>query len=122
MNDSAKYPTGVRDVGELPRTTASTLKRVGWRGVRDALQAEGPLVVTNHDKPEAVILPVDRYQQLVALAAQDAARVNADLAMLREQFDRELAVLQKKPARERVERVFDSPVRLKGKVRAGTGY
>ena len=43
----------------LPTVPAADVKKRGWRGLMRRLEREGPLVVTNHDEPEAVIVPVE---------------------------------------------------------------
>lgn len=45
----------------LPRVPASDVKRRGWRGVMWTLREEGAVLVTNHDRPEAVILTAAAY-------------------------------------------------------------
>jgi len=55
MTSSARSPALPR-LAKLPRTPASDLKKLGWRGMMKTLRAKGKLVVTNHDEPEAVII------------------------------------------------------------------
>ena len=62
----------VPPVDQLHRTPASDVKKLGWRGVMRQLQTQGPVLVTNHQQPEAVILPVQAYAALLA-RAQHAA-------------------------------------------------
>ena len=107
---------------QLPRTPASTLKKVGWRGMMDELRAEGPIVVTNHEKPEAVILPVAAYDALMQLFEQSETRIEASLAALRDSFDERLAVLQERSAGKRLRTALQGRVRLGGKVKAGIRY
>ena len=118
MASSLKYVA----LDELSRTSASTLKKVGWRGLMDELRAQGRLLVTNHEKPEAVILPVTEYQAFMELLQQSEAKNEAALAGLRERFDERLAVLQERSAGERLRAALKAPARLHGKVKAGTRY
>ena len=46
------------------RIAASEVKQRGWRGVMRTVQQQGTLVVTNHNRPEAVILGVEQYEAL----------------------------------------------------------
>lgn len=103
----------------LPRIPASAVKRRGWRGVMRTLRAEGPLLVTNHDQPEAVIVSADEYAQLLHKAQQADLRVEADLALLRRRFDERLATLREPSAGDRLRSVMRGPARLRGKVEAG---
>ena len=54
-------PAALLPLAKLPRTPASDLKKLGWRGMMNALRSKGKIVVTNHDEPEAVIIPVAEY-------------------------------------------------------------
>jgi PHD/YefM family antitoxin component YafN of YafNO toxin-antitoxin module len=55
-----------------------------------SLRAQGALLVTNHDQPEAVILSADVYASLLERAAQAESRVESDLTQLRQRFDERL--------------------------------
>ena len=88
----------------------------------DELRAEGPIVVTNHEKPEAVILPVAAYDALMQLLEQSETRIEASLAALRDSFDERLAVLQERSAGKRLRTALQGRVRLGGKVKAGIRY
>src|SRR5687767_457874 len=107
---------------KLPRVPASDVKRRGWRGVMQALRSGGTLLVTNHDRPEAVILTADVYAGLLERAAQAEARVESDLTALRQRFDERLASLRAPNAGERLRSVVQGSVRLRGKVKAGQSY
>lgn len=118
MTNSLKYVA----LDDLSRTAASTLKKVGWRGLMDELRTQGRLLVTNHEKPEAVILPVAEYQAFMEILQQSEAKNEAALAGLRERFDERLAVLQERSAGDRLRAALKPPARLGGKVKAGTRY
>jgi PHD/YefM family antitoxin component YafN of YafNO toxin-antitoxin module len=106
----------------LSRVPASDVKRRGWRGVMWTLREEGAVLVTNHDRPEAVILTADAYADLLDRAQQSESRVESDLALLRRRFDDRLAALAKPDAGDRLRSVMRSPARLRGKVKAGKTY
>ena len=106
----------------LPRTPASDVKKLGWRGVMREVGRSGSVVVTNHDRPEAVILSLDGYRALV-LAAEAALRPERSaLDELRSAFDQRLAALAAPDAGERLRDVFAQPAALGGAVRAGDSH
>lgn len=110
------------DLDTLPRTPATSLKTQGWRGVMQAVHRDGAVLVTNHDRPEAVILSTEAYLAL-ARAAKTARRNDADvLEALRARFDERLAALQDDDAGDRLRAVMDAPAKLRGKARAGAGH
>lgn len=86
------------------------------------LAADGALVVTNHDQPEAVILATGEYAALVDKATQAESRTESDLLLLRRRFDERLAVLRAPEAGARLRSTMRGPARLRGKVKAGTSY
>lgn len=106
----------------MPRVPASDVKRRGWRGVMRMLSVEGAVLVTNHDRPEAVILAADAYANLLDRAKQAESRVESDLAHLRRRFDERLAALRKPDAGQRLRSIMRGPARLRGKVKAGKSY
>jgi len=106
----------------LSRVPASDLKRRGWRGVMWTLREEGAVLVTNHDRPEAVILTADAYADLLDRAQRSESRVQSDLALLRRRFDDRLAALATPDAPDRLRSVMQRPARLRGKVKAGKTY
>ncbi len=107
---------------KLPRAAASDVKKLGWRGMMNTVRSKGKLLITNHDEPEAVIIPVAEYNVLMQLVGQSQARSEAALQELRKSFDERLAVLQDRSAAERLRSTARGRVRLGGKVKAGTGY
>ena len=109
-------------IAKLPRTPASDLKKLGWRGMMNALRSKGKLLVTNHDEPEAVIIPVAEYDALMQLVEQSEAQTEAALAGLRRSFDVRLSVLQDRSAATRLQSTIRSRPKLGGKVKAGSGY
>jgi prevent-host-death family protein len=121
MTTSAKTATFPR-LAKLPRTPASDLKKIGWRGIMNALRSKGKLLVTNHDQPEAVIIPVEEYDALMQIVEQSEAQTESKLATLRSGFDERLAVLQDRSAASRLRSSIRGRAKLGGKVKAGSGY
>ena len=121
MTTSAKTATFL-PLAKLPRAPASDLKRLGWRGMMNTLRSKGKLLVTNHDEPEAVIIPVAEYDALMQIVEQSAAQTESALAGLRQSFDERLSVLQNRSAASRLQSTIRGRAKLGGKVKAGSGY
>ena len=109
-------------VQSLPRTPASDVKKLGWRGVMRTVGREGRVLVTNHDQPEAVILSTAEYQRLVQAAESAQARQQDALQALRQRFDERLASLREPEAREKLRGLLRNPLDIEGKVIAGEGH
>ncbi len=107
---------------QLPRTPASDVKKLGWRGVMRTVGREGKVLVTNHDQPEAVILSTDEYQRLMQAAASAQAQQDAALGALRQRFDERLAALARPDAADRLRAVLAAPGALQGQVKAGGSH
>lgn len=103
----------------LPRTPASDMKKLGWRGVMDTVRREGPVLITNHERPEAVIVPVEEYERLQHDAA---ARNEAVVETLRREYDERLAWLNEPGAHEIIDKLFDTPTDLGGKIFTGREF
>jgi prevent-host-death family protein len=88
----------------------------------NALRSKGKLLVTNHDEPEAVIIPVAEYNALMQLVEQSEAQTEAALTGLRRSFDVRLSVLQDRSAATRLQSTIRGRAKLGGKVKAGSGY
>ena len=121
MTTSTK-PAAFLPLAKLPRTPASDLKKLGWRGMMNALRSKGKLVVTNHDEPEAVIIPVAEYDAIMQVVEQSEAQTESALANLRRRFDERLSVLQGQSAATRLRSTIHGRAKLGGKVKAGSGY
>jgi len=106
---------------DLPLVPASDVKKRGWRGLMRALGSAGALVITNHSGPEAVILSVQEFERLVALAGNTESKIPISLEVLRHRFDERLAVLAQSDAADRLRAISERSATLKGKVKAGTG-
>ena len=109
-------------ITDLPRIPASDVKKRGWRGVMRALMSKGPVVVTNHSEPEAVILSAEDYARMLAIVKETESKEETALDALRHRFDERLAVLRQPDAGDRLRAISGSPARLRGKVKAGAGY
>jgi prevent-host-death family protein len=110
------------ELDDLPRTPASDVKKLGWRGVMKSVGRVGKVVVTNHNQPEAVILSVAEYD-LILRALQTAASKDHDaLDTLRRRFDQRLESLRADDAGDRLRALMDGPAKLGGVPRAGTGH
>lgn len=121
MTTSTKAATFL-PLAKLPRAPASDLKKLGWRGMMNTLRSKGKLLVTNHDQPEAVIIPVEEYDALRQLVEQSEAQTQSALAGLRKSFDERLAGLQDRSAAARLQSTIRGRAQLGGKVKAGSGY
>ena len=119
-------PLQLEAIDDLPRTPASDVKKLGWRGVMKSIGRIGKVVVTNHDQPEAVILSAAEYDlilQALQAAANAAANKEGDaLEQLRLRFDQRLAALQAEDAADRLRALVREPACLDGKVRAGSSH
>jgi PHD/YefM family antitoxin component YafN of YafNO toxin-antitoxin module len=120
MNTPVK-PAALR-LGKLTRAPASNLKKLGWRGMMNALRSEGSILITNHDAPEAVIVAVAEYEGLLRLAEQSRAQTESALTNLRKSFDERLSVLQGQSAPSGLHSTIRERAKLDGKVKAGSGY
>lgn len=109
-------------IEDLPRTPASDVKKLGWRGVMKAVGRTGRVVVTNHNQPEAVILSAEEYADVVRALREAGTRDDAVLDTLRQRFDARLASLQEADAGTRLRSVMRGPAKLAGKVKAGASH
>ena len=108
----------------LPHTPASDMKKLGWRGVMKAVARSGKVVITNHNQPEAVILPVEEYARMLSLLRAAAARDEAALHALRRKFDERLACLNEpgSGAGDKLAAIFDKPFSFEGKIFTGDEF
>lgn len=109
-------------LSHLPTATASTIKREGWKGIMRSLSDEGSLVVTNHNRPEAVILSTQEYDRLIKAARSAINATNDPLQALRDRFDARLTTLNASDAGDRLRDLMESPPALNGKVNVGETY
>lgn len=115
-------PLHLDALDDLPRTPASDVKKLGWRGVMKSIGRIGKVVVTNHNQPEAVILSAAEYDLILRALQQAAAKDHDALDVLRRRFDERLTSLQAEDAGDRLRGLMQEPARLGGKVRAGKGH
>jgi prevent-host-death family protein len=115
----ARYSEALESLQKMP---ATDVKQRGWRGVVMTVRERGAVLVTNHNQPEAVIITAADYAALVERAAQAGAGKEAALEKLRREFDERLAALNASDAGERLRSTMRGPIRLHGKVKAGTGF
>jgi len=101
---------------QLPTAPASEVKKRGWRGMMRLARDHGAVVVTHHNEPEAVIVPMAAYTKLLE-SAQHKEPVDEVLEALRRKFDRKLAVFQQPDAAEKIARITSKPIRLRGRVK-----
>ncbi|PJK06888.1 hypothetical protein CO610_09755 [Lysobacteraceae bacterium NML95-0200] len=118
----AMNTAALADVDSLPRTPASDVKKLGWRGVMRNVARDGRVLVTNHAQPEAVILSVAEYQAMLAALRSKAERDQHALERLRHEFDQRLACLNAPDTGEKIDALFAQPLQLHGKVFTGKDY
>lgn len=109
-------------IEDLPRTPASDVKKLGWRGLMKAVARRGKVVVTNHNKPEAVILSAEEYGTLMRALHEAGSRNESALDALRHRFDERLASLQAADAGDRLRSQMQGPAKLGGRVKAGESH
>ena len=107
---------------QLPHTTATDVKKIGWRGLMKAVRSHGKTVVTNHNEPEAVILSTEEYAEIMKIVAQSSSQTESALESLRQQFDVRLASLQEHDANKRLRAIMRGTAKLGGKVKVGASY
>lgn len=112
----------LKPLATLSRTPASDVKKLGWRGVMKAVARDGQVLVTNHDEPEAVILPVEEYAAILEALRGLAARDEAMLDTLRRKFDERLACLDAPGAGKKLDALFDKPFSYEGKIFTGDDF
>src|SRR4051812_28234268 len=79
--------------------------KANWRAiVQEAKQKN--VIVTNYNRPEAVVISAERFAQL-----QAAARAKDPLVALREEWDRRLAWLNEPGAHEIMDDIFNATPR-----------
>ena len=109
-------------IEDLPRTPASDVKKLGWRGVMRAVGRTGKVVVTNHNEPEAVILSAEDYGAIVRALHEAGDKNEQALDALRQRFDDRLASLQAADAGARLRGVMRGPAKLAGKAKVGVDH
>jgi len=118
----ATNPNTSAPASRLPMLSASEMKRQGWRGVLANVRREGHLVITNHNIPEAVILPPEQYDKLVNAAMKGAIAPAPKLEALRLRFRERMKALDSEDAEEQLSALMSQPLQLNGTVIAGATY
>jgi prevent-host-death family protein len=94
---------------QLEELTASGAKRPAsevksqWRSIVEQANEVGEVIVTNYNRPEAVVVSVEHYAKL-----KEKAAANDPLARINAELDRKLAWLKKPGAAARLQEIFDS--------------
>jgi len=109
-------------IESLTRTPASDFKKKGWRGIAQSVAREGRVLITNHNRPEAVILSVEHYQAMTRALNEMESRREAELKELRRRFDQRLEALKADDAGERLRDVLRKPATLDREIKAGEGH
>ncbi|MDO4709709.1 MAG: type II toxin-antitoxin system prevent-host-death family antitoxin [Pseudomonadota bacterium] len=110
------------DVDSLPRTPASDVKKLGWRGVMRNVTRDGRVVVTNHAQPEAVILSIAEYQAMMSALRSKAEHDRQALEKLRREFDARLACLNAPDIGEKIDALFEQPFSFNGEIFTGKDF
>ena len=77
--------------------------KTSWRDIVEEANALGEVIVTSYNRPQVVVVSIERYAKLKAQAL-----ANDPLKRLRVEFDRELAVLSTPEAADKLREVFAS--------------
>jgi prevent-host-death family protein len=85
-------------ISQLPSVSATDIKNA-FASVWDRMIAEGAVAITKHEKPKAVLLSVERFEELVRSS-------RPALDQLTEEFDSLLAGLQSTKARRGMASAF----------------
>lgn len=106
----------------LHRKPVSDVKRDGWRGVMNVVDATGTVLMTNHDRPEAVIMSLNEFRTLTERAERVLRDEQLKLDQLTRAFDAELSALKQADAGDRLRQAFGAPLALHGEVVAGSSF
>lgn len=86
--------------GSQARRPASDVKSQ-WRSIVEQANEVGNVIVTNYNRPEAVVVSVEHYAKL-----KEQAAANDPLARVRADLDRELAWLKGPGAGAKLREIF----------------
>lgn len=114
--------TALKPVDALTHTPASAVKKLGWRGVMQVVARDGKVVVTNHNRPEAVILPVEEYERLLRDTQNAHTRQQTQLNALSQAYDKRMSVLRAPDAREKLRKILRRPIDFEGKTFTGDAF
>lgn len=88
---------------QSPSNRAASHVKSHWRDIVKEANSKGEVVVTNYNRPEVVVVSMERYTKL-----KNDAAAHDPLAALRAEFDQELAVLQQPGASKKLRKIFAS--------------
>src|SRR5438552_2253244 len=112
-----KWQSMVQDLISMESRRRASDVKGHWRGIVDEVNAVGEVVVTNYNRPEVVVVSIERYAKL-----KRDAMARDPLAALRAEFDRELASLRQANAPQKLRKVFASaPATLAKAANAAAG-
>lgn len=98
---------------KLSSVSATEMKN-SFASVWDRMNAEGAVAITRHEKPKAVLVTIERFEELIRSS-------RPDLDQLTNEFDTMLASMQTARAKHGMASAFKaSPAQL-GKVAASAG-
>ncbi|MFO1306222.1 MAG: type II toxin-antitoxin system Phd/YefM family antitoxin [Burkholderiales bacterium] len=86
MASTVRIPR-TRGAGDASRVTASEAKN-GFGRVLDRVAREGAVVITKHDRPDAVILSIAEYERLSRSATTEADALTAEFDAMYERMQR----------------------------------
>ncbi len=102
-----------------PSISASDVKKRGWKAVSTLAREKGPLVVTNHNQAEVVVIDAARYRAML-----DRLEANDPLEALKRRFQQRLEQIQGAAAGDAMaDAISAGPAELAGaanQLRAGT--
>lgn len=112
------------DIHKLGSVRSSDLKRVSWRSVfkKLAQSPQGAMVITRHQRPEAIILTVAEYERLLGLAAEQQNQVQNVLESLRRDFDGRLESFKDGELGTRARKAMSELIVLGGKIRVSSDH
>ena len=88
--------TDLEAIAGKHRTRQASEVKSNWRAIVKEAK-EGEVIVTSYNRPEAVVMSAARYAEL-----REAARANDPLRHLRDEFERQLAVLRAPGAEDKM--------------------
>lgn len=97
----------------LPAVTATDIKN-SFASVWDRMNAEGAVAITRHEKPRAVLVTIERFEELIRAG-------RPDLSQLTEEFDTLLAGMQTTRAKRGMATAFKASPSQLGKAAASAG-
>jgi len=122
MFAATSQPSPISHLAQLPSTTATDMKRRGWRGIMADVRRQGHMLITNHNLPEAVILPPEEYERLTNISRAVLEQREQQIEALKMKFRERMKCLQEPGANEKLANLMSSYPKLEGRVLAGESY